>query len=134
MRPAVVFTLLSLTLAACGEKDEARVVPATPDPGHAAAVDRDPYKLTCDDLARQPEHTDNQKLVIRAEFALAQERVLAKRVEAMTLNRAGRSVYWAMTEICKGKDPSYTPGREAVEAVRQGKYLVQPRPEAWNHP
>ncbi len=39
-----------------------------------------------------------------------------------------------MTELCEGREPSFTPGRGAVEAVRQGEYLVQPRPEAWNRP
>lgn len=109
-------------------------MPGTPEPGHATEVARDPYALTCADLARQPQHSESQKLVIRAEFALAQEPVLRKRVAAMTLNRAGRSVYWAMTELCKGRDPSFEPGKLAVDAVRQGKYLVQPRPEAWNRP
>jgi hypothetical protein len=132
----VVGLLVVAILAGCGEdgrRAEQRI-PGTPDPAHAREVERNPYALTCGDLARQPEHTESQKLVIRAEFALAQEPVLRKRVRAMTLNRAGRSVYWAMTELCKGRDASFTPGRQAVEAVRQGEYLVQPRPEAWNQP
>ena len=106
----------------------------TPDPAHAREVARNPYALTCGDLARQPQHHESQKLVIRAEFALAREPVLRRRVAKMTLNRAGRSVYWALTEICKGRDASFEPGRLAVDAVRRGKYLVQPRPEAWNRP
>jgi hypothetical protein len=137
VRRRLAIGLISLAaLAACGEEDRPAEPQAagTPDPAHAEEVDRNPYALTCGDIARQPEHTDSQKLVIRAEFALAQEPVLRKRVHAMTLNRAGRSVYWAMTELCKGQDASFTPGEQAVEAVRQGKYLVQPRPEAWNHP
>ena len=134
MRALIVAGFVVVTLASgCGEEERPRVA-STPDPSHAAEVDRNPYALTCGDLARQPEHTDSQKLVIRAEFALAQEPVLRKRVKAMTLNRAGRSVYWAMTDLCKGRDASFTPGKDAVEAVRQGKYLVQPRPEAWNRP
>lgn len=52
----------------------------------------------------------------------------------MTFSRAGRSVYWAMTELCTGRDASFTPGRDAVEAVRKRRFLVQPRPEAWNRP
>jgi hypothetical protein len=132
----VVGLALAVLAAGCGEQDQPAepLVAGTPDPAHAEEVDRDPYALTCGDIARQPEHTDSQKLVIRAEFALAQEPVLRRRVRAMTLNRAGRSVYWAMTELCKGRESSFTPGRDAVAAVRQGKYLVQPRPEAWNHP
>ena len=72
--------------------------------------------------------------MIRAEFALARQPALSKRVAQMTLNRAGRSVYYALTEICKGRDRSFKPARLAVEAVRRGEYLVQPRPEAWNRP
>jgi hypothetical protein len=122
-----------LVLAGCGEEDR-RSVAATPDPAHAEEVDRNPYALTCGDIARQSERTTDQKLVIRAEFALAREPVLRKRVRAMTENRVGRSVYWAMTELCKGEDASFTPGEQAVEAIRRGEYLVQPRPEAWNDP
>jgi hypothetical protein len=135
-RRIVVALALAVLAAGCGEQEQAADsrVAGTPDPAHAREVDRNPYALTCGDIARQPEHTESQKLVIRAEFALAQEPVLRKRVRAMTLNRAGRSVYWAMTELCKGRDASFTPGKDAVEAVRQGKYLVQPRPEAWNRP
>jgi hypothetical protein len=132
-RPLVLGVIAVCALAACGEDDEVRpVVSATPEAGHAKEVERDPYAVTCGDLAAQPKSPEAQKLVIRAEFALAREPVLRKRARGMTLNRAGRSVYWAMTEICKGREASYTPGREAVEAVRRGQYLVQPRPEAWN--
>ena len=109
-------------------------MPVTPEPAHAREVARNPYALTCADLARQPQSTENQRLVIRAEFALAREPSLRKRVAEMTLNRAGRSVYWALTEICKGREPSFRPARLAVEAVRQGKYLVQPRPRSWSQP
>jgi hypothetical protein len=73
-------------------------------------------------------------MVIGVEFALADEPALRGRVESMTENRVGRSIYWAMTELCKGADAAFTPGEQAVEAVRAGKYLVQPRPESWNRP
>ncbi len=116
-----------LVLAGCGEERRAEQrVAGTPDPGHAEEVDRNPYALTCGDIARQSERTENQKLVIRAEFALAREPALRKRVRAMTENRVGRSVYWAMTDLCKGQAESFTPGEQAVEAVRRGKVLVQP--------
>ena len=51
----------------------------------------------------------------------------------MTENRVGRSIYWAMTTLCRGKERPSRRG-QAVEAVRQGKYLVRPRPESWNRP
>ena len=122
------------TTAACGSEAQQRRVTLIPDPAHAREVDRNPYALTCRDLARQPLNSATQKLVLRAEHALAREPVLRERVRRMTLNRVGRSIYWAMTEICKGRPSSFRPGKAAVEAVRVGRYLVQPRPESWGRP
>jgi len=133
---AVCVVLVVAAVSGCGGEDGERPAqpPGLPEAAHAREVERDPYALECGDLERQPASPEAQKLVIRAEFALAQEPVLAERVEAMTLNRAGRSVYWALTELCKGRDASFRPAEPAVEAVRKGEYLVQPRPEAWNRP
>lgn len=134
--PVRIAVALAVVLPAggCDAQEKPARVPGTPDPAHAREVDRNPYAITCGDLARQHEHPDGEHLVIRAEFALAGEPELRKRAEAMTLNRAGRSVYWALTAFCKGREPSYRPAKQAVDAVRRGKYLVQPRPESWNHP
>jgi hypothetical protein len=124
--------LASLIVAAgCGESE--RPV-ALSDEDHHAEVARDPYALTCRDLARQPLNSVNQRLVIDAEFALAKAPALRRRVAAMTENRVGRSVYWALTVICEGKPGGYEPARAAVAAVREGRYLVQPRPESWSKP
>jgi hypothetical protein len=122
---------LILATAAVGCGGDERFTPA---PDHAAEVARNPYALTCGDIAEQLRSTTSQELVIEAEFALADAPVLRRRVAAMTENRVGRSIYWAMTEICKGREASYTPAEDAVEAVRGGRYLVQPRPETWNRP
>jgi hypothetical protein len=54
-------------------------------------VARNPYAVTCGDLARQPQHPAAEHLVIQAEFALAREPVLTKIVAKQTLNRTGRS-------------------------------------------
>jgi hypothetical protein len=108
-------------LAACGDDDPPRVEGA-PDPEHTREVARDPYLVTCGDIARQPLHPESQKLVIRAEFALAQDPRLREVVAKETLNRTGRSVYFALTEICKGRRPSFEPARLAVEGVRRGAY------------
>jgi hypothetical protein len=109
------------TLAACGD-GEPRRISGTPDPEHAAEVARDPYALTCRDLKRQPLHPESSRLVIKAEFELARAPSLRKVRKEETLNRTGRSVYYALREICKGRDPAFTPARLAVEGVRQGKY------------
>jgi hypothetical protein len=119
---------LALGPIGCGG-DEPRRVPGAPDPEHVREVDRDPYLLTCADLARQPRHPESAKLVIRAEFALARVPELRQVRAGETLNRTGRSVYYALTEICKGKHPAFEPARLAVEAVRRGEYrAAQNRP------
>jgi hypothetical protein len=131
VRPVVVVAAL-LVAAGCGESQ--RPVAVVSDKQHHAEVARDPYALTCRDLARQPLNSVNQRLVINAEFALAKDPALRKRVKAMTENRVGRSVYWALTELCKGRPGSYEPARAAVAAVQDGKYLVEPRPQSWSTP
>lgn len=118
----VAVVAVSALAAACG--DEEVQVTGTPDPDHAQEVARNPYALTCGDLARQTSHPESARLVIHAEFALAQVPALRKRVAKETLNRTGRSVYFALTEICKGRRPSFRPARLAVEGVRRGKYLA----------
>jgi hypothetical protein len=118
----LVLLLAAPALAAgCGDEQERRVS-GTPDPAHAREVERNPYAVTCGDLRRQPLHPDSARLVIHAEFALAREPVLRKQRLKQTLNRTGRSVYYAMPEICKGRDASFDPAKPAVEAVRRGKY------------
>ena len=130
LRLAVGLAAVCTMAAGCGE-DEHRVR-GTPDAQHAREVADDPYALNCGDLARQRQHPDSEKLVIRAEFALARVPALRRRVASMTENRVGRSVYWALSEMCKGRAPSFEPARLAVEAVRRGKYLVQPRSGSWS--
>jgi hypothetical protein len=124
MAPKAMLLLLSVAVVlGCG-RDEERRVPGTPDPGHAREVARNPYAVTCGDLARQPLHPESQKLVIRAEFTLARAPSLRRVVARETLNRTGRSVYYAMSEICKTRRASFEPAHLAVKAVRQGKYLA----------
>ena len=121
---------LSLAVAAllvaasgCGDDESAESrIAGTPFPDHARAVERNPYDVTCNDLARQTLHPESAKLVIRAEFALARDPVLRKQVAKLTLNRVGRSVYYGLTEECKGRPPSFRPAKRAVEGVRTGKY------------
>jgi hypothetical protein len=112
--------------AGCGgqESELERLPAGVPEPSHAREVARNPYAVTCADLAGQWEHPEGSKLVIRAEFALARVPALRKVVARETLNRTGRSVYYAMTELCKGRDRSFQPARPAVAAVRQGRFLA----------
>jgi hypothetical protein len=108
----------------CGGDDDTERVVGMPDPEHVREVERNPYAITCGDLRRQRFRSENQRLVIHAEFALAKDPALKKVVAKETRNRTGRSVYYAMTVICKGKSPSFEPARPAIEAVSRGKYLA----------
>jgi hypothetical protein len=117
----LVLGALSVVAAGCGDDEDSRVT-GTPEPDHAREVERNPYAVTCGDLARQTAHPDSARLVIHAEFALARDPALRKVVAKQTLNRTGRSVYYALTEICKGREPAFRPARLAVEGVRQGRY------------
>ena len=118
---------ISIALGGCGDEDSRPVPEGAPDPEHAREVARDPYLVTCADIARQPLHPESQKLVIRAEFALARDPRLREVAARETLNRTGRSVYYALTEICKGRRPSFEPARLAVEGVRSGRYRAARR-------
>jgi hypothetical protein len=113
-------------LAGCGEDDaeqrEQRIARGEPDPEHVREVAQNPYLVTCADLAAQPKSPEASRLVIQAEFALAQVPELRKVVAKETLNRTGRSVYYGLTEECKGRPPSFEPAKAAVAGVLSGKY------------
>ena len=83
------------------------------------------------DLARQPQAEESQKLVIRAEFALARVPELKRRVAQMTENRVGRSVYWALTAFCKGSRRPCGRGSPLSTRSGRGQFLVQPRSDSW---
>jgi hypothetical protein len=129
VKPPVALALLLVAAAlgaGCGDDDEdqAQRVSGTPDPSHLEAVEHDPYQLTCRDLARQTLHPESAKLVIRAEFALAQVPELRKVAARETLNRTGRSVYYGLTQVCKTRPPSFKPAKLAIAGVLEGKYLA----------
>jgi hypothetical protein len=113
-------------LAGCGEdeSDEVgeRIARGEPPPEHVREVARNPYLVTCADLAAQPRSPEASRLVIQAEFALAQVPELRRVVAKETLNRTGRSVYYGLTEECKGRPPSFEPAKAAVAGVLSGKY------------
>jgi hypothetical protein len=126
-RTSLPLLLIAAFAGGCGDDDdqaESRRVAGTPDPSHVQTVEKDPYEITCRDLSRQTLHPESAKLVIRAEFALAQVPELRKVVARETLNRTGRSVYYGLTQICKTKPPSFKPAELAIAGVLDGKYLA----------
>ena len=45
-----------------------------------------------------------------------------ERIAGLSRLQATQSIFFAMTELCKGSAASREPARAAVQAVRQGKY------------
>ena len=106
----------------CGEEE--RAVSGAPDPDHARKVARNPYALACRDLRKQS-HPDGARVVIRAQTALVRERALRRRIAEQGSQRVNQSVYFALTEVCKGRDPSFRPSLQAVEGVRRVRYQAE---------
>jgi hypothetical protein len=125
-RTAIPVLAVFFALTGCGEDepDEVgqRIARGEPDPEHVREVARNPYLVTCADLAAQPRSPEASRLVIQAEFALARVPELRKVVAKETLNRTGRSVYYGLVEECKGRPPSFEPAEAAVAGVLSGKY------------
>jgi uncharacterized lipoprotein YajG len=109
---AVAATLL----AACGGDDEtAGQRPKAPQLASARTIDSDPYAIACGHVRNQQRWAETTR---RATVAIADRERFAR------LNRlqATQSLFFAMTEICKGSPQSDEPARAAVQAVRRGKY------------
>jgi hypothetical protein len=103
-------------LAACGGNDEeARTNTKAAPLASAAAVDRDPYAIACGHIQDQQTWASVTR---RATVALADQEQLPD------LNRlqATQGLFFAMTELCKGRPPSYQPARAAVRGVREGRF------------
>src|ERR671915_62199 len=94
-----------------------------PDPHHVREVDRNPYALTCDDVARQSRRAGT-RLVIRVQTALTREPALRRRVAELGFQQVSQSMHFALTEVCTGRDPSFRPARLAADGVRRGKDLA----------
>jgi len=109
-RVHLVVVCLVAMAAGCAEEDRA----GGGGPDNA-------YALTCGDLTRQSQ-IEGTRVVIRAQTALTREPALRRRVLQQGFQRASQSVYFALTEVCKGRGPSFKPARLAVEGVRSGRY------------
>jgi hypothetical protein len=117
----LVLSAAVLLAGGCGDED--RDVSGAPDPEHVAEVARNPYALTCGDVERQSRRAGT-RLVIRVQAALTRKPALRTRVAELGFQRVSQSIYFALTEVCKGRDPSFRPARLAAEGVRRGRYLA----------
>jgi hypothetical protein len=117
MRRLLALVVTTVLVAGCGGDQERPQAEMTLEK-RIAQIDADPYALTCGDQAK------SARVGKRAHFGLADD----AHVTDITRLRVAQSIFYAVTEICKGKPASYHPGKEAVEGVRSRKYRVRPRP------
>ena len=106
----------------CGDEEERRVS-GDPDPERVREVARDPYALTCGDVARQSRRAGT-RLVIRVQTALTREPALRRRVAELGFQQVSQSMHFALKEVCSGRDPSFRPARLAAQGVRRGEYVA----------
>jgi hypothetical protein len=123
MRTSTTLTglvLCAAVAAGCGE-DEGAAVKA-PEPvvdiaERQAQLEQDPYDLRCADLT---DKVASARMTRMVQYALADD----AKVAGLNRLRASQSIYFAITELCKGKPGSYKPARPAIAGVRSGEYVA----------
>jgi hypothetical protein len=81
----------------------------------AQVVAGDPYALACGHVRNQQKWADATR---RATVAIADH----ERIRGLNRLQATQSVFFAMTELCKGRAASYEPAEAAAQAVRDGRF------------
>jgi hypothetical protein len=114
---AAVAVSAALVVACGGDDDAARVTQKAPKLASAAAIDRDPYAIACGHVRDQQNWADATR---RATVALGDR----ERIPGLNRLQRTQSLFYAMTELCKGRPASYHHAEAAVRAVRQGRYLA----------
>jgi hypothetical protein len=79
-----------------------------------AQLEKDPYALRCDDIEDKVASAD---ITRRVQYALADD----AQVKGLTRLQSSQSIFYAITELCKGQPGTYEPAEDAIEAVRNGK-------------
>ena len=123
MRTSAIITGLALCAAfatGCGE-DAVEEPAATASPvtlaERQAQLDQDPYDLRCADLE---DKVASAGLTRRVQYALADDAA----IPGLNRLRSSQSIYFAITELCKGEPGSYKPARPAISGVRSGEFLA----------
>jgi hypothetical protein len=124
MRTAAIIAGLVLGAAVasgCGE-DAAERPAAAKSPivklaERQTQLDQDPYDLRCADLA---DKVASAGMTRRVQYALADDAA----IPGLDRLRASQSIFYAITEVCKGKPGSYRPARPAISGVRSGEFVA----------
>jgi hypothetical protein len=81
----------------------------------AAVIDQDPYAISCGHVRDQQKWG---RVTRQATVAIANR----EQFRGQTLLQTTQSLFFAMTELCKGQAASYRVAKPAVQGVRQGKF------------
>jgi hypothetical protein len=125
MRTSAIIAALTLGAAlasGCGadaprQERAAAKAPAVSIAERTAQLEQDPYDLRCADLVDKVASADMSR---RVQYALADD----ARVPGLDRLRASQSIFFAITEICKGKPGAYRPARPAISGVRDGEFVA----------
>jgi hypothetical protein len=113
----VAAALAAAVPAGCGGDEDRQSQGQAPAAKLASAqvVESDPYALACGHVRDQQKWADATR---RATVAIADH----ERIRGLNRLQATQSVFYAMTELCKGRPASYEPAEAAVQAVRDGRF------------
>ena len=120
MRMSYALTMLALCgglVAGCGD-EETEPAKAAAEPTLAqrqAQLEKDPYDLRCADLS---DPIDSARMTRIVQYALADD----AKIRGLNRLQASQSIYYAITEICKGKGGSFQPAKPAIAGARSGEY------------
>jgi hypothetical protein len=78
-----------------------------------ALLEKDPYALRCSDIDDTAASADMSR---RVQYALADD----AKVKGLNRLQSSQSIYYAITELCKGRPGAYEPAEDAIAAVRSG--------------
>jgi hypothetical protein len=112
--------LCAAVAAGCGEEEGAAVKapePAVDIAARQAQLEQDPYDLRCGDLA---DKVDSARMTRMVQYALADD----AKLPGLNRLRASQSIFFAITEVCKGRPESYKPARPAIAGVRSGDFVA----------
>jgi hypothetical protein len=115
--------LCTAVATGCGEAVPEKQVakqPAVTLAQRRVQLDEDPYDLRCADLADKVASAGMTQMV---QYALADD----ARIAGLNRVRASQSIFFAITEICKGMPGSYKPARPAIRGVRSGEFVADLR-------
>jgi hypothetical protein len=113
---AAALALSATFLIGCGDNNE-RSDAATKAPQLASAqlIAGDPYAISCGHVRNQQKWADATR---QATVALSDR----EHIRGLNRLQATQSLFFAMTELCKGRPATYEPAEAAVRAVRDGTY------------